>query len=103
MAIWRVKKAAREEANWSVRIAKNRNWKPDPAARFDLHIICHPIKLPQGGGTPPDQQNVIAALKAHFDGFADALNVNDRQFNAPTLEFGERKPNGKIMVRVTQC
>lgn len=99
MAMARVKKAAREEANWATRYVKPITWKHDGTSRFDLHIMVHPMPV----GPVPDQQNIIAALKAHFDGIADALGVNDKLFNAPTLEFIERTRNGKIYVRVTQC
>jgi hypothetical protein len=39
-------------------------------------------------------------VKAHLDGIADALGVNDRDFDAPTVEFADRCQRGKIIVRI---
>ncbi len=54
----------------------------------------YPIKIIVYGkqrGPLPDKDNCIAAAKSSLDGIADALGVNDRHFEAPTVEFAEAR------------
>ena len=46
-----------------------------------------------------DDDNARASLKAYQDGLAWALGVDDKQFNAPSLTFGEPIKGG--LVRIT--
>lgn len=55
---------------------------------------------PKPKGPAPDKQNVIAACKAAFDGIADALGINDREFPAPMVKFGPRDRMGKIRIDI---
>jgi hypothetical protein len=57
---------------------------------------------PKLKGPPPDQDNIIAACKYYLDGISLATNLNDRFFNAPTVEFIERSQYGRIFIEVTQ-
>lgn len=50
-------------------------------------------------GPLPDKDNCIAASKAFFDGIADGLKVNDRQFPAPEVEFAEAR-EGRFVVEL---
>lgn len=95
MKVHRMTKAAREEANWATRYVKPLQWTHG-GGMIDLHIIAHPKT-----SNTVDAQNLIAGLKAHFDGIADALGVNDKLFNAPTVEFVEPRHGGRVFVRVS--
>ena len=48
------------------------------------------VKITVGGkpkGPLPDRDNCIAAAKAYLDGIADAIGINDRDFDAPKVVF----------------
>jgi crossover junction endodeoxyribonuclease RusA len=47
-----------------------------------------------------DRDNLQASLKAHFDGIADALGVNDSLF-VPTYAIGEPVKGGAVRVEIT--
>lgn len=47
-----------------------------------------------------DDDNARASLKAYQDGLALALGVDDKQFNAPTLTFGEPIKGGKVIIEL---
>ena len=55
---------------------------------------------PKARGPLPDQDNCIAAAKAYLDGIADAIGVNDRDFTAPIVSYGDRAKYGKFVVEV---
>jgi crossover junction endodeoxyribonuclease RusA len=38
-------------------------------------------------GPLPDKDGVVGAAKSLIDGIADALRINDKHFDAPTVEF----------------
>lgn len=95
MVVARFKKAARNEAGWATKIARPIRWSP-PEGEIPVRIIAHPKPT----GPKPDADNLIASMKAAFDGIADVLEVNDRQFAAPTIEWGERCRNGLIVVEI---
>lgn len=46
-----------------------------------------------------DQDNIIASLKASFDGLADALAVNDSRFR-PQYHFADPAKPGRIEIRL---
>jgi hypothetical protein len=95
MVLHRFKKAAKIEAAWATKIARPIHWHPKQEP-IPVHIIAHPKPT----GPHPDRDNLIASLKAHFDGIAETLGVNDRDFDAPTVTFADRSQRGKIVVRV---
>lgn len=45
-----------------------------------------------------DIDNAAASLKAFQDGFALALQVNDKIFERPTINFGKPVKGGKVIV-----
>lgn len=45
-----------------------------------------------------DDDNMIGAFKAHRDGIADAMGVNDRRFR-PTYEFAAPQKPGRVEVQ----
>ena len=52
--------------------------------RFTIQITC----FPKANGPDPDGDNINASGKAYFDGIADAMGVNDRNFTVlqPIIE-----------------
>lgn len=94
MAHWRASKAAKEEANWATRAALGRR-KFEHDGEIPIHIVGHPKTANE-----VDKQNLISGLKHHFDGIALALGVNDKHFAAPTVEWAEPVPRGKVVVTV---
>lgn len=94
MAKARAVKAARQEA-WAATLSV-RNSITLPEGDILLGIVLHP----KPRGPVPDKDNTASALKAHFDGIADALKVNDRRFIPQPVEIGERKPGGEVVIRV---
>lgn len=47
---------------------------------------------------PVDNDNARASLKAYQDGIADALDIDDFLFAAPTIHFAEPIKGGRIVV-----
>lgn len=92
----RFKRAAKKEAGWATKIAlqANRNWEPQ-GERVKVHLIAHPPEAWRTG----DDDNLVARVKAHLDGIAKVLGVNDRIFEAPTVTWAERA--NKLIVELS--
>jgi crossover junction endodeoxyribonuclease RusA len=93
MVLHRFKKAAKNEAGWAVKIAKPFHWHPADET-VAVHLIAHPPKAWRTG----DDDNLVARVKAHLDGIAEVLGINDRLFQAPTVEWADRCERGKLIV-----
>lgn len=93
MVLHRFKKAAKIEAGWATRIAMPARWAP-AGEKVKVHLICH---LPKGG-KQWDEDNLVAAVKAHLDGISEVIGINDRDFTAPTVEWADRTERGKLIV-----
>jgi hypothetical protein len=91
----RFKKAARTEAGWATKVVRPFDYAP-PEAPIPIHLIAHP----KPDGPLPDRDNLIASLKSHFDGIAEVIGVNDRDFAAPTVTFADRCQRGKVIVEI---
>lgn len=91
----RFKKAAKVEAGWATKLAiqSNRDWEP-AAETITVHLLAHPPKNWSTG----DKDNLIARVKAHLDGIAKVLGVNDKCFEAPTVEWADKTEHGKLFV-----
>lgn len=94
MAVYRATKAAKDEAFWATKIVKPLDWKHD-GNKIAIHIIAR-----RKTEHAVDAQNLIAGLKAQFDGIALALGVDDKHFHAPTVEWAEPVRGGRIVVTV---
>jgi crossover junction endodeoxyribonuclease RusA len=93
----RFKKAAKIEAGWATKIAMPVNWAP-AGDKAKVHLVCHLAK----GAKQWDEDNLVAAVKAHLDGIAEIIGINDRNFAAPTVEWAERtNGRGKMIVRIS--
>ena len=58
---------------------------------------------PKPRGPLPDADGCVAAVKSYLDGIADAIGVNDRHFDAPRIQFGERTANGKVVFTLMEA
>jgi crossover junction endodeoxyribonuclease RusA len=63
---------------------------------FAVAVTVHPKTR-----HPIDRDNCVAALKSYLDGIADALGVDDRLFNTPSIAFGEPIKGGLLTLTVT--
>lgn len=82
-----------EEAFYATRAAMGPvRFAHEPGARLSFVITAYPPTR-----HARDDDNVIASLKAHRDGIAKALGVDDRYFDA-RLQWGEPVKGGKVVV-----
>ncbi|WP_260927406.1 hypothetical protein [Novosphingobium sp. 9] len=63
--------------------------------RVGLHIIVHA----KPRGPMPDKDNVVASIKSYQDGIAQALGIDDRHFETPTVEFAETR-TGEFVIQI---
>lgn len=50
-----------------------------------------------------DTNNYEASVKAHKDGLADALDINDKHFPVPEIVPGEKVKDGLVLFEVWGC
>lgn len=93
----RFAKAAKIEAGWAAKIARPFRWASD--GPFSVHVTAYPPKNWNTG----DNDNLVARLKSHFDGIADVLGVNDRQFGAPTVKWADKTERGKVVISIREA
>jgi crossover junction endodeoxyribonuclease RusA len=93
---WAAKaKAFKAHKDWAY-VAGMVNHRMAPAdARIDWSVIMHPKTA-----HAIDDDNARASLKAYQDGLALALGVDDKQFNAPSLMFGEPIKGGLVRIEI---
>lgn len=97
MVVHRFKKAAKTEASWATKIAMPFTWAPADGP-IPVRLIAHPPMAWRTG----DGDNLVARVKAHLDGIAQTIGVNDRRFEAPTVEWADRCERGKLIVVIGQ-
>ena len=96
MALHRFKKAAREEGFWATRQAiGNAKFHHDGTSDVLLRQVAHPP-----ANYRYDRDGIDARLKAHRDGIADALGVNDRFFRPTGIEWGEPISGGRVVITI---
>lgn len=71
--------------------------RPAPViGRVSVALTVHPKTR-----NAVDPDNCVASLKAYADGIAQAMGVDDKVFDAPTVTFGEPVKGGLFRVTVT--
>lgn len=93
----KLKKKAKADAIWATAAAVpvgDRQLGPGP---LKVTILANPPTVRNR-----DDDNLIAACKAYFDGLAFALNVDDSQFRRPTIEWGATKRGGDLVFVITK-
>lgn len=93
-AKYRIGKAHREWARLATLAAKAP--KADPEGRVSIAITVHPKTR-----NAVDADNASASFKNYADGIADALGVDDRTFDTPSITFAEPVKGGLFAVSLT--
>ena len=62
---------------------------------YDIAVTVHPKTR-----NAIDRDNCVASLKSYLDGLADALGVDDRTFNTPSVTFGEPVKGGRMILTI---
>lgn len=97
-------KRPRSKAYFEASKAKARKWAFTAAGagikRMDATqpIKVHVALTGKQRGPYPDNDNIIAACKAYFDGIATAIMVDDRHFQAPTVSLEGRSKHGSMII-----
>jgi crossover junction endodeoxyribonuclease RusA len=89
----RAVKKARLEAEWAATIAGGKQFK---AERVIAHITFHP---PIQRGRKPDEDNLLASVKAQIDGIAKIIGVDDSKWSF-RLDRAESVPGGAVTVEL---
>jgi crossover junction endodeoxyribonuclease RusA len=90
----RAVKSARQAA-WAAALAAGVKSLP-LGYPFAIAVTVHPKTR-----NAIDRDNCVAALKSYLDGLADALGVDDRTFETPTISFGEPVKGGRMILTVS--
>lgn len=91
----RFKKAARTTAFWETRIKLGRDKFEHDGGEIPVRVTWHQVQ----GKPAPDADNALATVKAHLDGIAEALGVDDKHFR-PSIVLGEPTPGGRVVITV---
>ena len=90
-------RAVKSHRAWALAAALAAGVKSLPAsARYDIAVPVHPKTA-----NAIDADNAVASLKSYLDGIADALGVDDRTFNTPSIAFAEPVKGGQMTLTVT--
>jgi crossover junction endodeoxyribonuclease RusA len=73
---------------------KIRYWEP----RDGEIVLKVTLEPPMRGGARPDEDNVMASLKAYRDGIASALGVNDSRFRNERPEWLPKSGAGRVII-----
>jgi crossover junction endodeoxyribonuclease RusA len=90
----RAVKSARKAA-WAAALAAGVKSLP-VGGRYGLAITVYPKTR-----NAIDADNAVSSLKATIDGIADALGVDDRTFDTPSISFGEPVKGGLLSLTLT--
>ncbi len=97
------KKTAKKEAYWATRAAMG--VARGPSFTRLPHDGTSDVILTQTAYPPAnyryDRDGIDARLKAHRDGIAKALGVDDRFFRPTGIVWGDSVPNGRIVIEVS--
>jgi hypothetical protein len=97
----RFTKASKDTAYWITKAALGAKFGPtfkfihDGKSDIILKQIAHPP-----ANYNYDRDGIDARLKAHRDGIAMALGVDDKFFRPTGIEWGAVVPNGKVVIEV---
>lgn len=96
-----LRKKARNDAAWVTKSAMlQRLLERLPALDFGKGSVPLTITFIQPDRRARDRDNLLAALKSSLDGVADALGVNDSQFEPVTIrrEYGAKPGSVRIEI-----
>jgi len=92
---WRAKAKAKSLYRAQCHLRAKDNIPKLPQGYIHLHIVFHPPTL-----RAFDLDNALAQIKSGIDGIADAWGVNDKMFRPYTIDFGEKRDGGMVVVSV---
>lgn len=98
-----LRKQARADAAWMAKGAMmQRLLEKLPALDFGAGPVPLAITFIQPDRRARDRDNLLAALKSSLDGVADALGVNDSQFEPVTIrrEYGAKPGSVRIQIGI---
>jgi hypothetical protein len=75
--------------------AKLRDYQPEGEI-----LLRYQFQPPMRGGAIPDEDNVMASLKAYRDGIASALGVDDKRFRNEQPEWLPKEGAGRIVITI---
>lgn len=89
-------RAVKSHREWAriAALASGANWSGFKDG-VSLAVTVHPKTR-----HPIDRDNCVASLKSYIDGLADALGVDDRTFNTPSITFAEPIKGGRMTLTV---
>jgi crossover junction endodeoxyribonuclease RusA len=90
----RAVKSARKAA-WAAALAAGVKSLP-ASGRYAIAVTVYPKTR-----NAIDADNAVSSLKASLDGIADALGVDDRTFDTPSISFGEPVKGGLLSLTLT--
>jgi crossover junction endodeoxyribonuclease RusA len=94
---YRAAKRARQAAYYAtlaaMRESRQQDWEPP------VHLLVTAFVR---GHKRPDEDNLRAALKSTYDGIADALGVNDREFSHGPVAWVTGQPERAIEIVVRE-
>ena len=96
-----LRKKARNDAHWMTKGAMlQKLMEGDPFAEVITGPLVLTITFNQPDKRARDRDNLLAALKPSLDGVADALGVNDSQFDPITIRRAYGPKPGSVTVEV---
>jgi crossover junction endodeoxyribonuclease RusA len=91
MAKHRAFKAHKQWAWAATRAARIYGYDPSPRIRWSATFYPKTRNA-------IDQDNAAASLKAYQDGIAEAMGVDDKLFDTPTIHFAEPVRHGRVVI-----
>lgn len=96
---WGATSAAKDkrkaDARWLVLVEMRKNGYVPPVGRLPVSLtFCPPDKRRR------DLDNLLASMKSDLDGVAQALGMDDQNFDPLTLKRGEPVKGGCVIVEV---
>lgn len=86
---------AHKQWAWAVALQSFRAGDLDPRPPIRWSVTFYPKTSHR-----IDDDNARASLKAYQDGIAEAMHLNDAEFEAPTIHFAEPVKGGKVVIIV---
>lgn len=98
-AHWTVKaRETRKHRQWAfvmTKLANDAGLIPPLGDRVNWSVIVHPKTR-----NVIDRDNAYSSLKSYADGIAQALGVDDKLFNTPSLTFGDPIKGGLVRIEI---
>lgn len=96
--VYEVSREKKKHREWAISMAASAGFE----ARQAVRLIEGPIPITitvhgKPSGPLPDSDNCVAAAKLYLDGIAYKLDINDRHFAAPQVNFASERTSRFII------